>query len=290
MKNRTSIKIRFEGERIIWYKEKASQEYWSEHWKIIPIERVMEGSKRNKMLYDVFVNYLSVLDIVLDGGCGLSQWVKILKEKGYNSLGVDFSVDTVKTVKKYYPNLPLIIGDVLSLPFTDNCFDGYISLGVVEHFIEGPENAIKEAERVLKPGGLFFVSVPYFNFLRKIKKALHLYKEEESHSDDEFYQYAFTKGEFSQILKHCGFTPIESVKYGALKGLKDEISAIGKIYNKLKEKLLDQQCEYEYYRKNRNDSWNTGITKSLLKKLFDMGLMRKIAGHMVLFVAKVSKG
>lgn len=41
-------------------------------------------------------------------------------------------------------------------------------MGVIEHFEEGPHAPLKEAYRVLNPGGLAFVSVPTVNIIRRI--------------------------------------------------------------------------------------------------------------------------
>ena len=54
------------------------------------------------------------------------------------------------------------------MSFTDDTFDAYLSLGVIEHNVDGPQNAISEAFRVIKPGGHFFVSTPCNNIFRKI--------------------------------------------------------------------------------------------------------------------------
>jgi ubiquinone/menaquinone biosynthesis C-methylase UbiE len=41
-------------------------------------------------------------------------------------------------------------------------------MGVVEHFEQGPHAPLDEAYRLLKPGGLAFVSVPTVNIIRRI--------------------------------------------------------------------------------------------------------------------------
>ncbi|HCG73391.1 MAG TPA: 3-demethylubiquinone-9 3-O-methyltransferase, partial [Nitrospina sp.] len=53
--------------------------------------------------------------------------------------------------------------DVHALPFPKSFFGAYLSYGVVEHFPQGPQQAILEAHRVLKPGGLIFMMVPADN-------------------------------------------------------------------------------------------------------------------------------
>ena len=74
----------------------------------------------------------------------------------------------------------------------DNQYDAYISIGVVEHRIDGPEPFLVEANRVLKPGGIAFISVPYVNPLRRFKSLLGCYKHQVTEKEI-FYQYAFQK-------------------------------------------------------------------------------------------------
>ena len=52
------------------------------------------------------------------------------------------------------------------LPFKSNFFDVIISLAVIEH-IENIDNFVGEAFRVLRPGGIFYLSTPNFRFCYK---------------------------------------------------------------------------------------------------------------------------
>ena len=47
-----------------------------------------------------------------------------------------------------------------SLPYEDSSISGYLSFGVIEHFIEGPHEALAEAFRVLRPGGIAIITTP----------------------------------------------------------------------------------------------------------------------------------
>lgn len=51
-------------------------------------------------------------------------------------------------------------GDLLHLPFQDNSFDGVLLTEVLEH-CEDPREGVREAYRVLKPGGLALVTSPF---------------------------------------------------------------------------------------------------------------------------------
>ncbi|HMO01914.1 MAG TPA: class I SAM-dependent methyltransferase [Oligoflexia bacterium] len=72
--------------------------------------------------------------------------------------------------REYYPNVinleifPYPNVDVLSeneeLPFKNNSFDAVFSLSVLEH-LRDPQKAATELQRVLKPGGIIYVSAPF---------------------------------------------------------------------------------------------------------------------------------
>ncbi len=56
------------------------------------------------------------------------------------------------------------VADIKSLPFEDNSVDGIISECVLEH-VRDPKATIEEMHRILKPGGLVYVIVPFvFSF------------------------------------------------------------------------------------------------------------------------------
>ncbi len=109
---------------------------------------------------------------VLDLGCGEGRHViSAYLEQQVTSIGVDLSVDDLKTTaEKFAPfALPddaqrafgLLSANALHLPFADNTFDKIICSEVLEH-IPDYQQVLNEIERILKPGGLFCVSVPRF--------------------------------------------------------------------------------------------------------------------------------
>lgn len=57
-------------------------------------------------------------------------------------------------------------GSAISLPFKDNFFDCVVSWDVIEHIPPHTEKQmLKEISRVLKRGGVFYLSTPYRSFL-----------------------------------------------------------------------------------------------------------------------------
>jgi len=53
-----------------------------------------------------------------------------------------------------------VIGNLFQLPFQNGSLDGVIIRGVLEH-VHKPDAAVKEIERVLKPGGRVYSSIPF---------------------------------------------------------------------------------------------------------------------------------
>ena len=183
-----------------------------------------------------------------------------LRRRGYDAEGVEYAPETVRRVREFYPDLPVRVGDVTHLEVPDGYYAAYISLGVVEHRQAGPEPFLREAYRVLQPGGIMLISVPCFHVLRRLKARLGLYR---GNPDGlEFYQQAFKPQEFVEIVKQQGFQIMEVLGYDAVKGLKDEVPPL--------RWLLRQG------RLGRRVGW-------LMNRI---ALLRQHLGHMLLVVAQ----
>ena len=102
---------------------------------------------------------------VLDLGCGTGRHVIYLAKKGFEVYGLDISAHGIKTTKEWLKKeklkASLRIGDIYKkLPYKNNFFDAVISVQTLHHArIRDIRRLIKEIERVLKPGGLIFVTV-----------------------------------------------------------------------------------------------------------------------------------
>ncbi len=112
-------------------------------------------------------------DRVLDLGCGEGRHaISAYLSADVHVIGLDLSERDLNTARQ---RLEAFVGDDVpegksctfvhgsghALPFKDNSFDKVICAEVLEHIPEY-QSFLTEIKRVLKPGGLFAVSVPRF--------------------------------------------------------------------------------------------------------------------------------
>jgi SAM-dependent methyltransferase len=160
-----------------------------------------------------FVSYLPKDEKILEAGCGLGAWVIYLSGQGYHIEGIDNNGKVIQRLKTWNPELMVAQGDIEHLPYADDTLGAYISLGVLEHFEEGPERSLQEALRVLKPGGLLFLAVPYNNLFRKCiahnLRSLYLWMYKMSGKNIHFAEYRFTEREARKMIEKAGFSIVE---------------------------------------------------------------------------------
>ena len=98
-------------------------------------------------------------------GCGGGQGSVGTADLGADPVvGVDFSAKQLRHARHlrdfYGVDATFVQGDVTDLPFADDRFD-LASSETVLQMIEDLDAALREARRVLRPGGVFVVSVPH---------------------------------------------------------------------------------------------------------------------------------
>jgi ubiquinone/menaquinone biosynthesis C-methylase UbiE len=150
--------------------------------------------------------------VVLEGGCGLAKFLFFLREKKYtNLIGVDFNEKPLDLIEKRDTIIDVRVGNVNKLTLEDNSIDLYLSMGVIEHFEEGPQNALNEAYRVVKNNGTLIVAVPYQNVYRGTFRKwitmplLKLIKPSFRNSHRVFYQYYYSKKDLKKFIIDSGF-------------------------------------------------------------------------------------
>lgn len=211
------------------YHERAhagdTPEFWEENWANSQFEQAVKFCSVDP-LRPLFEKYLKPGAVMLEGGCGMGQYVAYYAAKGFRVIGLDFAERALANLSARQPALELKKGDVSDLPFPDETFDLYFSNGVVEHFEGGAEKSLLEARRVIKPEGTLMLSVPYQSplrhFLQPLKKNWKKIKgPAQEASEKSFFQYAYTRTEFTRMLDDAGLKVVETKGYSILWGIYD---------------------------------------------------------------------
>lgn len=97
---------------------------------------------------------------VLDVGSGLGFFVECALRNGVPAIGIELSKEGVAASAAR--KLPVVRGDLtLTLPFKDGVFGSAVAHHVFEHVpLEKERGILREARRVLRPGGFLFASSP----------------------------------------------------------------------------------------------------------------------------------
>ncbi len=92
--------------------------------------------------------------LVLDAGCGMGRYLRVVAEAGAHAVGMDLSraVEAARDLTSEWPGVSVVQGDLLRLPFAEGSFDHIYSLGVLDHTPD-PRRAFLGLTRLLKPGG-----------------------------------------------------------------------------------------------------------------------------------------
>lgn len=145
---------------------KEAREEWKEAWSVSSVQKEIAEITYETYYTLCFSNLFKRGDIVLEAGCGFGRYCFWLQSMGVSSIGIDLVREALVAGGKYAKSeglqRPFILADVTNLPFKNEIFDGYISIGVIEHFrsVEEVKSAFNEMNRILRRRGKAFISVP----------------------------------------------------------------------------------------------------------------------------------
>lgn len=126
---------------------------------------------------------------VLDIGCGEGYGANVLSARSGIVVGCDVSLETVEHARDRYraPNIRWLVCDAQRLPFRGEAFDVVSSLQVIEHLTDTDAHLAGVA-RVLKPGGLHYVTTPNIDRMGEAER------------DNPFHLRDFAADEFRRAL------------------------------------------------------------------------------------------
>ena len=93
--------------------------------------------------------------LVLDIGCGSGTQKKFLGP-GCSYFGLDLPFTSIN----WYQTIPDVYGTAEMLPLKDSVISTILLLDVLEH-IKTPKKCLEELHRVLSPGGILLIKIPF---------------------------------------------------------------------------------------------------------------------------------
>jgi ubiquinone/menaquinone biosynthesis C-methylase UbiE len=131
---------------------------------------------------------------VLDAGCGtggMMSWLTRYSKNG-EVMGVDLSPNALEFSHRDHRDLSR--GSVTHLPFADASFDLVTSFDVLQHVPDHDDaRAISEIHRVLRPGGIAFLRVSAYQWMRS------------AHDDALSVSQRYSLNELTGLMQRAGF-------------------------------------------------------------------------------------
>jgi len=140
---------------------------------------------------------------LLEIGCGSGQILKKMQQMGWQVEGVDFDPSAVENAKR--KGLQVHIGTLKSQNYPGNHFDVIVMSHFIEH-VHDPLKILREAHRILKPGGQVVLVTPNNESLGH-----RLFKEAWRGLEAPRHLYLFTLKALLELSQKAGFK-VKNVK------------------------------------------------------------------------------
>lgn len=197
-------------------KQRKAFNYQNEAYSSIPLKgRIWESYYAHFSIGEKALRGVPRNGAVLDVGCGAGSLTALWKKK-FPSLrfyGIDISKKAIKMANNIYSGIRFNVAGVDNIPFKDNTFSAITCCEVIEH-VDSPFLALREINRVLKKGGLLYITTP----LEKDNNNLIglLYGRRGIKVKDEIAGHIqiFNKSDIKELLNRTGFS-IQSINYNS---------------------------------------------------------------------------
>ena len=156
--------------------------------------------KRYHELLDQLEAYRST-NRILDLGCGYGYFLEVAKSRGWEVYGVELAREAVEVCQE--KGIHMYHGEINDCDFEADTFDVILSIEVIEHLID-PNVLIETGKKLLKKGGLFYITTPNFNsYLR------YQLKEKYDVIDYPNHLAYFTKKTLNRIFRKHDFKKVK---------------------------------------------------------------------------------
>lgn len=201
---------------------------------------------------------------ILDVGCGPGLFLIEAKKRGWEAYGTEFTDKQLEYLNNIEINT--FKGKLTSTAFQNDFFDVIISSEVIEH-INNPVEEMTQFNRLLRKGGLVYITTPNFN-------AIERFWQKGNYEIIEYPEHLcyYTPRTIDLLLTQCGFEKVKITTTGI------SIARIKKSMLRKKNQPVDSSINDEQLReileKGINKWFKNGINFFL--NLFGVGNSLKV--------------
>ena len=133
--------------------------FWDQVAGVYDIFANVVNRKTHKKLRTVVAGLLPPGGCALECACGTGLLTGVIAGRCEHVIATDFSAKMLKRAEKKYALLPNVCfeqADILHLRYENGQFDAVVAANVI-HLLDAPKLALRELERVTKPGGVIII-------------------------------------------------------------------------------------------------------------------------------------
>jgi len=172
---------------------------------------------------------------LLDVGCSNGEFMFLAERAGFKTIGVEVNKDTANIAKNN--GLRVFNGTLEEAGFKDDYFSVIYLGDVIEH-VPNPNAIIKECKRILKKGGIIFISTPNINcfWARASGFICRLFKFPWSVLLPPFHLFLFSESNLKKFISELNFKILETKYYSC--SLRHELGGTGLLKEFFKDKSV----------------------------------------------------
>jgi SAM-dependent methyltransferase len=221
---------------------------------------------------------LSAASRVLDLGCGVGSFVVACRKRGLQCFGVEpdrigngTSLSAIQIARRRWSEHVFLAATGENLPLRDCSFELIVMNQVIEHVSDQTE-VIREATRVLKPGGVLYVACP--NYLRFYEPHYKI-----------FWLPLLPKALARLYLRLRGRTPVMlgQITYTTNRRILSLLRSLGPEYTSL-------DLHREQFLKKRNEGTFAASSTRIVSKLTKLPAIGPILLPLVLWIVSIREG
>jgi SAM-dependent methyltransferase len=183
-----------------------------EQWGRRPGDWAELAEPSNEPLFERVLDELGIVagTRLLDLACGSGYAARMASRRGAEVTGLDITPELIEIAAERVPRGRFVRGGMDALPFDDACFDAVTAFSALQFALD-PAQAVAEAFRVLRPGGVVGVA-GFAEADRNESTALHLALEPLRNAGPHRHlPYALAApGGFEALLLDAGFVDARS--------------------------------------------------------------------------------